>query len=460
MNDSISRISKLFVDRDHAEAGNVLDRRKAHGVVLRCGDDVAGSYTLQAAVLTAARIASRCFPNAVEVVIGEACAAAPLLLWPSRPQPIADALKEAGARGASDALGASLIFGDVTDAPGALRVTFDGWSACVGPSTALTRAREREYFPAAGVLAAALAMSELFLAFANMSIAATRRTVGLSLWRPDLDHNDEAALGIPVTAMPRDLFLLGLGHLGNAYLWTLACLPYAAPEETRLCLFDFDEVSGENFETSLLFQSDDSGRLKTRVSAAWLEDRGFPTRLVERRFGADFRRYADGKNDEPALALCGFDSNAARRSLDTAQFSRVIETGLGGHSNNFDTVAFHTLPNPRSVHDLWPDPSAEEQAARARRLEAEVEANAGYRKLSNNVCGRAELAGKAIAVPFVGAIAASLVVAELARLFHDGASLSDAKLSLSDLSRRSFRFGAPYTARDLVGLPYTALRSL
>ena len=83
--------------------------------------------------------------------------------------------------------------------------------------------------------------------------------------------------------------------------------------------------------------------------------RGIRSRLVERRFDLTFR-YQD---KEPLLALCGFDTNAARRDLGTAS-SRVIESGLGGTANNFDTISLHTLPNPRSVEDLWPVPSPEQ----------------------------------------------------------------------------------------------------
>ena len=51
----------------------------------------------------------------------------------------------------------------------------------------LARLPERPYCSLAAVLAAALGVSELFLSFADISIEARRRTVALSLWRPELD---------------------------------------------------------------------------------------------------------------------------------------------------------------------------------------------------------------------------------------------------------------------------------
>src|SRR6266852_3292487 len=44
-----------------------LARRKGYSLTLLCGEDVAASYTLQLAVLTAAGIAIRCFPGAVQI---------------------------------------------------------------------------------------------------------------------------------------------------------------------------------------------------------------------------------------------------------------------------------------------------------------------------------------------------------------------------------------------------------
>src|ERR1019366_834216 len=79
----ISRISKLLVDRDETALETALERRHQFIVTLRCGDDLAQSYTLQLAVLTAVNIAIRCFPGAVRIALGPKLAEAPLLLWPS-----------------------------------------------------------------------------------------------------------------------------------------------------------------------------------------------------------------------------------------------------------------------------------------------------------------------------------------------------------------------------------------
>jgi hypothetical protein len=452
----LSRISKLFIDRDEATAESVLARRQRHGITLRCGSDIEQSYTLQLAVLTAANIANRCFPGAIRVALESRLAEAPLLVWPSLNQTVGqalvgllgpDALTELSSHTHDDRV---VIFGNAIPTKGALRATFDGWIAMVGPADDTERLPEREYCSLAGILAASLAISELFLSFADISIEAGRRTVAFSLWQPAADVCDPAALGVPVQFLPGDLWILGLGHLGNAYLWALATLPYQAPRAVEIFLNDFDRIEPANLETGILFNPDTLLRYKTRVCSDWLEKRGFQTRLVERRFDSHFRCRAD----EPRLALCGFDSNPARRDLATAEFLRVIESGLGGTANNFDTISLHTLPNARTVEELWPDLAAEEKAKRVAHQERLARQNAAYSHLAGDECGRYELAGKSVAVPFVGATAASLVVAEAIRLLHNGPAYTGIKLALSAPGRRDAVSTGLYRNQDFVGLKY------
>lgn len=459
-NPELSRISKLHLDRDQVSIEAALARRQAYAVTLCCGEDVASSYTLQLAVLTAASLASRCFPGAVRVALSPTLAKARLLLWPSLALGFGEALAELLGPGFEIDPAApaphALVFGNAQVPNGALRVTFDGWIAKVGPARDVPRLPEREYFSVAGILAASLALSELFLSFAEISIEAARRTVGMSLWRPELDIGDSDALGIPVEYLPRDLWVLGLGHLGNAYLWSLATLPYADPKAIEFSLFDFDKVEKDNIETGILFTLDWLRHFKTRACSQWLMRRGFRSKLVERRFDGTFRL----QEREPVLALCGFDSNPARRELGAAQFRRVIESGLGGTANNFDTISFHTLPNPRPPGELWPDLSAEEDAKRAAHQERVARENPGYVRLGGDDCGRRRLADKSVAVPFVGTTAASLVVAETVRLLHDGPAYFDIKLGLGSPGRRFAHRNGSYNVEDAAGLTFVDALSI
>lgn len=456
---TLSRISKLLIDRDKMSMGEAQARRQRFAVTLLCGPDVGQSRTLQLSVLTAASIATRCFPGAVKVVLDKAVADSDIslpLIQGSFTAALADVVEPRNLQlsDGSEAAGMVLLFGDAPSLPGALRVTFDGWIAQVGPAATVCRLAERPYCGLAGVLAGSLAVSEAFLSFAELNIEATRRTIGLSLWRPDLLFSDPAAQGPQAEVLPRELWILGLGHLGNAYLWCLAALPYAEPEGVEIYLNDFDTVEAENIETGLIFTPDDENNLKTRVCSHWLEARGFRTRLIERPFGSDFRCRTVGPHSEPPLALCGFDSNPSRRMLPAANFAHTMESGLGGTKQNFDTISFHTLPNPRTAEELWPDLSPVQQEGQREDFERMARENPAYEELGDDICGRAELAGKSVAVPFVGVTAATLVVAEAIRLLHDGPAYSDIKLSLSDLTNVSAISKGNYTAQDSAGIKF------
>jgi hypothetical protein len=257
-------------------------------------------------------------------------------------------------------------------------------------------------------------------------------------------------LGIPVEYLPGALWVLGLGHLGNAYLWSLATLPYADAKAVEFALLDFDKVEKDNVETGVILSEDDIESFKAHACDAWLRRHKFRTRLVERRFDATFRV----QDQEPKLALCGFDSNPSRHDLPHAQFCRVIDSGLGGMASNFDTISLHALPNPRAPDDLWPDLSDDEKAKLAAYHERMARENPGYRQLGGDDCGRRDLAGRSVAVPFVGVSAACFMIAEAVRLLHDGPAYFDIKLGLGNPGKRLTHRAGNYTAQDAAGLTY------
>lgn len=130
-----------------------------------------------------------------------------------------------------------------------------------------------------------LAVSEVF-AHVNGEPMAGYRAVGLSLWNqaPSADWWSAASDGPEPKALPADFWLIGLGHLGQAFLWTIGLLNFEDPSSARLFLQDDDVVGRSTESTSILTFSEDKERLKTRVCSQWAERCGFSTRLIERRF--------------------------------------------------------------------------------------------------------------------------------------------------------------------------------
>ena len=106
--------------------------------------------------------------------------------------------------------------------------------------------------PLAAVLAASLAVNEAILAVSGDAPSAGKRSIGLSLWAPAVEdwlHDDGAP---ELTYLPSKLWLIGLGHLGQAYLWNLGLLPYPDPTQLELMLQDFDRTSTSTWSTSIL----------------------------------------------------------------------------------------------------------------------------------------------------------------------------------------------------------------
>ena len=233
--------------------------------------------------------------------------------------------------------------------------------------------------------------------------------------------------------MPSRLWLIGLGHLGQAYLWGLGLLNYGNPAGLLVVLQDVDLITPSTESTSVLTDASLVGQKKTRAMAAWAERRGFSTAIHERLFDASFRRQAG----EPAVALCGLDNGLGRRALDQVGFDLIVESGLGRGHRTFRTMRLHTLPGIRPAVDIW----------RATGHHEEVRQGAAYQKMLDDGhldrCGVTLLAGKAVGAPFVGAVAACLALAEVLRLLHGGPLYQLIDL---DLQSVEYRTAVPHQA--------------
>ncbi len=309
-----------------------------------------------------------------------------------------------------------------------IRAVAQGWRGGIVPAHFDLAASKVAPNPLAGMLAAGLAVNEAFRHVSGAK-AAGRTPVGLSLWRPraDLDWLAPDASEPDLTFLPSRLWLIGLGHLGQAYLWGLGLLPYAYPGEVELVLQDVDEITDSTESTSILTEAAMAGTKKTRAMAAWAEHRGFRAAIHERLFTADFKRQAQ----EPAIALCGLDNAIGRQALDQVGFDMIVEAGLGRGHRDFRTMRLHTLPGARPTAEMWKSVATAET----------VEDRPAYEKLmADGVldrCGMTLLAGKAVGAPFVGAVAGALALSEILRLLHGGPVHRLIDLDLLGLAHRT-----------------------
>ena len=295
----------------------------------------------------------------------------------------------------------------------AVRPVICGWSGGVVPARDhVDFSLEEETFTPAGVLAGALGVSEAFQFTRGDNPLAGNRSPGVALWSPQESNQwRNVTSGPPLEVLPAKLWLIGLGHLGQAYLWTLGFLPYQRMETARLVLQDIDALEDANDSTSLLTHRELVGIKKTRAMSAWCEERGFETNLIERVFVADFKT----NDDEPRLALCGVDNRETRSALEKAGFKRIFEAGLGKDTQEYLSFQVHSFPASRTAENIW----GKETSADAN--PEDLIQRPAYQSLQSkgmDRCGLIQLAGHSVGASFVGAVSSTLVVAEVLRLVH------------------------------------------
>jgi hypothetical protein len=427
--DELSRLHKMVLD-----SGEAVTREQAKeyfaGFRLQIvlGDDAVEDPALHASILTAVNTGARAFPGGVTVIVSTdfACAVA----WHH-----GFSLTEAcTALGATVAEHGALIEGIPTIVFGATHLAVTGrplvyaaslgWVACVS-DRALTRSRSTPPIPPASVLAGALAVSEAFQAHRGDPFAG-RRSVGLSLWRPDLDFRNPGAVGPALEYLFSEAWLIGLGHLGQAFAWVLGTLPLEP--EFNLMLQDTDRIESPNLDTSLLAHESDLGTLKTRLVARRFDRIGIDARLCERLLDSHQRL----QGDEPRLAFVGLDKPEPRRHLDDCGFHRVIDLGLGAGPRDYLGIQLNRLPASRTAHDIFKG-SYSDTDRRAQRL---LDTQPAYKRMvrDQGQCGTLQVARRTVATSFVGAAAASMGVADALRSLHGGEEFELLSMSLDNPS--------------------------
>lgn len=429
--ESMHRLVKLALDS--GEASNVEEAQRIfsrYRLRVHLGAGWNRSVAGEAAFLTAVNCAARAFLGGV-MVTGDMRQTLNVPLY--RGRAVADVARELGGQLVDEAPVdvPTLVIGkwESKAAPAfCIQLGFGGWQAgcwSVRSPMSLSGATSN---PLAGVAAAALGVNEAFLHVRDDLIAAGDRVVGISLWNPAAvdDWMTAENDGPELSYLPADLWLIGLGHLGQAYAWTLGMLPYLE-QFPHVVLQDTDAVAESNLSTCMLVSAQQIGKRKTRVIAACLEAAGFTTALIERRFTEDHRV----DSNEPTTALFGVDNAAARRAISGARFGLVIEAGLGSGYRDFRSVRTHVFPGPRPSTEVW---TASDAIQRAAELSPVYEQMA---ETSKDRCGVTQLATRAVATPFVGAFAASLVLGELVRILHGGNANTTMDLQMKDLRHRA-----------------------
>lgn len=399
--DSFHRLAKIFADSGEAETVEKAQATLAnYGVRILLNEAFKEDVAAQIIALTAINCASRSFMGNVR--IEAACDTMPLIAPGFAGTSLRQFCAWAGVHSVNDGKAQQwpvIEIGDVGKGQTGetVRPWADGWTYGINGKMK----RNGAIVPPACVAAGGLAVSEAFSLLRRDNPYAGRRSLTLSLWNPQT-LGPAAELG-PVTGLEvPPAWLVGLGHLGQAYAWTLGFMS-PAPDATFF-LQDVDEITASTPSTSVLSTQQLIDHNKTRVVAAWLEARGFRTALVERRFD-QFQRVGAS---EPRTALFGVDNPAARRVFEGTGFSHVIDAGLGSGYRDFRGMRIRTFPGPSKAADLWAVTGEAPDIVQA----------PAYKELLHqgaDPCGVTTLATRAVGAPFVGCVGAAYVIAALMR---------------------------------------------
>lgn len=411
--DSLHPGAKMFMDDGTAgSAEEALDKLKGFSVCVVVSDADQSSPDFQACLLTLVNAGTRTFLGGVEVVglDFDVHAVSPF----AQEMLLVEELQRLGARMSDRVHGLAPVIvlggGAVEARDMAVRPIWKGWSAGVVPADEVPMFFHGECLPTAPVVAAGLALSECFDHLRGQDLMAGQRNVGLNLLSPgECWWNGESFDG--TLQLPQSAWVLGVGHLGQAYLWSLVALRYPEGNRARFVLQDFDRVTERNMGTSVLCQPDSIGKRKTRVASEWLELRGFEAPVVERPFGANHQV----TSNDPKLMLCGVDNVDARLVVEEVGFKLVLEAGIGAGAKDFAKFRCHAFDGSGRARQVF-----KREDGNSASVLTDLPAYKELLERSGDKCGVVTVAGSAVGVPFVGAVVGALLVSEAVKVASGG----------------------------------------
>jgi hypothetical protein len=421
VNPETSRVAKVLVEAGLGSFPEVQKRLARISLAVNLGEAEATTPAGQAAALTAVITAARCFLGGVALT---GAIDQPLAIpFPGKAKTVGEAAKKLGAKSVPNPARTVLIGNRPHQGSGlAVRAWWDGWIVGVRPVDDL-RSAGRVGTSLSGVAAGALAVTHAFLS-AQGDLSAGRIAQTFSLWSPG--NNGDA--GPTRVYLPKALWFVGLGNLGQAYLWSLSMLPFMEPGKVDLVFQDFDVVKDVNWGTSILVPKRRYGMLKTRLAEDWAMARGFQVKRIDRPFDEHIHR----RDTEPAVALAGLDSAGVRKLLGGAGFDFVVDCGLGMTAQDYRKIRLN-------VFDRQYGPAAHFSTVKddvTRRHEDNIRLAAYQDEIARDpkaACGLAEIAGASAAVPFVSAFAGALAIAQTIRLASDQSPLRSMVGSVENL---------------------------
>lgn len=401
---------------------------------LIAGKSIATSVPLQAAYLTAINAGKRTFMKGINCIIDKDI---PNLL-PVKANTFNELVERYGGKIEMNSPGGTdlkLIFGLPAIDGNSVEVICNGWQAGINffGDRQIKLSTSDTKVALGGIAAAALGLFYMFNHKFRIIDNLPELSNGISLW--DLGRNEKwhepENSGPNEIKFPKQVWCVGLGHLGQAYLWTLGLMH---KNKCLVALQDDDTIDEENLGSQVLCYKDDIGLPKARICSDFLTSIGFHTQILEKPFIKE-DQYHDWSAPYKIL-LNGVDNVKTRRIIDPGRYKISLDGGTNGKLELFDSFTMKNLGlQEKPPTEIWRENGSNEI----------LHKNLYERTKKEHGCG--QLVNIGISTPFVGLFSAAMIVSELLRSLNKGKAYSSVSLQMRDLFSIRAVNKSPYDKR-------------
>lgn len=420
-----NRVAIAIAEKHNLEIDDAIDRMESASVWLISNESIKSSRTLQVSFLTAVNIAKRVFLGGVKCVFPNDV---PNLLDFGNKDFSKLVERFGGTLSVNDLPGKSqikILFGIECFDNNCIESVASGWRGGLnfyGQERIVLGEVNSQIF-LGSIAAASLACYKAFSKIYKLQEEGIDLNLGISLW--NLNSGDDWAKmdndGPTKIYLPRNLWILGLGHLGQAYIWSMGLMGVKSPDSITFLLQDYQTIDKENIGPQVLSSSKYFGYPKTRPCISYLEDFGFKTRIVEKPFQKE-----DLENEwvqDFKFLLNGVDNIPTRKAINKEFLDLFIDAATNGRLSLFDSFTMRNVKfTNKEPDELWPSNGDKEEI---------FHPNLFQKNEKKRICGK--LTNYNIATPFVGLFGSTIVIAELLRALNKGRRYSIVSLQMRDV---------------------------
>lgn len=419
-----NRVAIAIAEKHNIDIEEAIAKMNNSSIWIIADESINSSYSMQLAFLTAVNIAHRVFLGGVNCQLPKNT----INLLKLESEYFNDLVSKSGgviAEGNSNSQDIKVLFGIGCYDDQCIESVSSGWRGGVNfyNQERIVISGPESTISLGPIASASLACYYSFCKAYQINNDGIDLNEGISLWNLNAEkewYKNENE-GPYKLYLPKNIWALGLGHLGQAYLWTLGLMPYNEPKEVLFLLQDADIVEPENVGSQVLCYEDNTGKPKTRACMNFLENLNFKTQIIEKPF-------VDGDSEQEwatqfPFILNGVDNVKTRKSINKVSFKLFLDGATNGKFDLFDSFTMKNISFIEKNPDLlWPSD-----------LEPDVifHKNLYEKYEKTHQCG--QLTNIGISTPFVGLFSSTIVVAELVRSLNQGRKYSIVSLQMRDL---------------------------